>query len=170
MPAELQSTSHGQTMVLTIRNPEHRNALAPEICAAAVEALSVAETVPELRSVVITGEGASFCAGSHLQGLLAYSMSGDETALQLTANTDQSMPYMSRHLREAADAAARRAAADIGRLPLVAGANADGSARVVRLDQVARVREGTGANQINRRDLTREIGRASCRERVSSPV
>jgi phage terminase large subunit GpA-like protein len=43
----------------------------------------------------------------HLQGLLAYSMSGDETALQLTANTDQSMPYMSRHLREAADAAAR---------------------------------------------------------------
>jgi len=71
MPAELQSTSHGQTMVLTIRNPEHRNALVPEICAAGVEALGVAETVPEVRSVVITGEGAGFCAGSHLQRLQA---------------------------------------------------------------------------------------------------
>ncbi len=71
MPAELQSTSHGQTMVLTLRNPEHRNALVPEICAAGVEALGVAETVPEVRSVVITGEGAGFCAGSPLQRLLA---------------------------------------------------------------------------------------------------
>ena len=71
MPAELQSTSHGQTMVLTIRNPEHRNALAAAICAAGVEALGAAETVPEVRSVVITGEGAGFCAGSPLQHLLA---------------------------------------------------------------------------------------------------
>ena len=71
MPAELQSTSHGQTMVLTLRNPEHRNALVPQICAAAVEALGVAETVPEVRSVVVTGEGASFCGGSPLQQLLA---------------------------------------------------------------------------------------------------
>jgi len=37
------------------------------------------------------------------------------------------------------------------------GSNADGSARVVRLNQVASVRESTGPNQINRRDLTREV-------------
>ena len=55
------------------------------------------------------------------------------------------------------DPASRRATADVGRLPLVSSANADGSARVVRLDQVAQVREGTGANQINRRDLSREV-------------
>jgi enoyl-CoA hydratase/carnithine racemase len=35
-----------------------------------VEALSVAETLPEIRSVVITGEGATFCAGGNLQRLL----------------------------------------------------------------------------------------------------
>lgn len=58
-------------MVLTIRNPEHRNALVPGICAAGVEALGVAENLSEVRSVVITGEGASFCAGSPLQRLLA---------------------------------------------------------------------------------------------------
>lgn len=82
MPAELLSTSHGQTLVLTLRNPEHRNALVPEICAAAVEALGVAETVVEVRSVVITGEGASFCAGTQLQRLLAARRQPPEVAAQ----------------------------------------------------------------------------------------
>ncbi|APW38530.1 enoyl-CoA hydratase [Rhodoferax koreense] len=66
MPAELKSISHGQTMVLTLSNPEHRNALGPEIYAAGVEALSVAESSPDVRSVVITGEGSTFCAGGNL--------------------------------------------------------------------------------------------------------
>ncbi len=46
---------------------------------------------------------------------------------------------------------------DLGRLGLTTGVNADGSARVVRLSQVAQVHPGTGANQINRRDLQREV-------------
>jgi enoyl-CoA hydratase/carnithine racemase len=71
MTAELKSTSQGRTMVLTISNPEHRNALGPEMYAAGVEALSVAETSPEVRSVVITGQGAMFCAGGNLQRLQA---------------------------------------------------------------------------------------------------
>lgn len=52
---------------------------------------------------------------------------------------------------------ARNAPADLERLPFATGSNPDGSARVVRLNQVASVREGTGPNQINRRDLTREV-------------
>ena len=71
MSAALKSTSHGQTMVLTISNPEHRNALGPEIYAAGVEALNVAETSAEVRSVVITGEGSAFSAGGNLQRLKA---------------------------------------------------------------------------------------------------
>lgn len=58
-------------MVLTISNPEHRNALGPEIYAAGVEALNVAESSAEVRSVVITGEGSSFSAGGNLQRLQA---------------------------------------------------------------------------------------------------
>lgn len=69
MTAELRSTSEGLTMVLTICNPEHRNALGPEIYAAGVEALNVAESSPEVRSVVISGEGAVFSAGGNLQRL-----------------------------------------------------------------------------------------------------
>ena len=49
---------------------------------------------------------------------------------------------------------------DLARLPFISttvGANADGSSRVVRLNQLADVVEATGPNQINRRDLTREV-------------
>jgi enoyl-CoA hydratase/carnithine racemase len=71
MAAELKSTSQGRTMVLTISNPENRNALDPSMYAAGVEALNVAETNPEVRSVVVTGEGSMFCAGGNLQRLQA---------------------------------------------------------------------------------------------------
>ena len=52
---------------------------------------------------------------------------------------------------------ARNSAADLQRLPFTVGTNADGSPRIVRLNQVASVQESTGPNQINRRDLTREV-------------
>jgi hydrophobic/amphiphilic exporter-1 (mainly G- bacteria), HAE1 family len=52
---------------------------------------------------------------------------------------------------------ARNTPQDLERLPFALGTNADGSSRVVRLNQVATVRESTGPNQINRRDLTREV-------------
>jgi enoyl-CoA hydratase/carnithine racemase len=69
MSAQLLSTSEGATLILTLSNPEHRNALGPEMYAAGVEALSVAETSTEIKSVVITGEGELFSAGGNLQRL-----------------------------------------------------------------------------------------------------
>jgi enoyl-CoA hydratase/carnithine racemase len=69
MTAQLLSTSEGQTLILTLSNPEFRNALGPEMYAAGVEALSVAESSPEVRSVVITGANGIFCAGGNLQRL-----------------------------------------------------------------------------------------------------
>ena len=69
MAAQLISTSEGQTMVLILSNPEHRNALGPEMYAAGVEALNAAESNPEVRSVIITGEGHIFSAGGNLQRL-----------------------------------------------------------------------------------------------------
>lgn len=69
MPAQLISSREGQTLVLTLSNPEHRNALGPEMYAAGVEALNAAESNAEVRSVVIAGEGAIFSAGGNLQRL-----------------------------------------------------------------------------------------------------
>ena len=55
---------------------------------------------------------------------------------------------------------ARNSPADLERLPFMTsntGVNSDGSSRIVRLSQVATVKESTGPNQINRRDLAREV-------------
>ena len=51
---------------------------------------------------------------------------------------------------------ARTQPANLERLPFALAAT-DGTTRIVRLNQVASVTESTGANQINRRDLTREV-------------
>lgn len=69
MAAELTSTSAGQTLVLTLRNPHRRNALSPEIYSAGIEALNGAERGNDVRSVVLTGEGAMFSAGGDLNRL-----------------------------------------------------------------------------------------------------
>ena len=71
MSAELHSTCEGHTLVLAIHNPEHRNALSPQMYAAGVEALDAAESNPDVRAVIITGEGGIFCAGGNLHRLLA---------------------------------------------------------------------------------------------------
>ncbi len=52
---------------------------------------------------------------------------------------------------------ARMQAQQLRELPLVVGSAADGSPRTVPLQQVAEIQPATGLNQINRRDLTREI-------------
>ncbi|MFN3295901.1 efflux RND transporter permease subunit [Caldimonas sp.] len=52
---------------------------------------------------------------------------------------------------------ARQQAEDLAALGLAVGQNADGSARIVRLSQVADLVPSVGASQINRRDLRREV-------------
>jgi HAE1 family hydrophobic/amphiphilic exporter-1 len=46
---------------------------------------------------------------------------------------------------------------DLERLPFNVGQGPDGSVRIVRLNQVAQVTEGVGPNQVNRRELSREV-------------
>ena len=82
MAGAIKSTSEGHTLILTLSNPEFRNALGPEIYAAGIEALNAAENNPEIRSVVITGEGAVFCAGGNLQRLQANRREAPEVQAQ----------------------------------------------------------------------------------------
>ena len=82
MPAELRSTSQGQTLILTLSNPERRNAIDPVMYAAGVEALGVAESSPDIRSVVITGADGMFCSGGNLQRLLANRQEAPEVQAQ----------------------------------------------------------------------------------------
>ena len=82
MASELKSTSEGGTLILTLSNPEFKNALGPEIYAAGIEALNAAENNRDIRSVVITGEGAMFCAGGNLQRLQANRREAPEVQAQ----------------------------------------------------------------------------------------
>jgi HAE1 family hydrophobic/amphiphilic exporter-1 len=52
---------------------------------------------------------------------------------------------------------ARNSTEDLQRVPFMVASGADGSTRVVRLGQVARIEDTRSSNQINRRDLSREV-------------
>ncbi|RZT93872.1 oxepin-CoA hydrolase, alternative type [Rivibacter subsaxonicus] len=79
MSSELRTERREHCLVLTISDPGARNALSPQISAAAVEALGVAEGDPEIRSVVLTGDGAHFSAGGNLQRLTRNRELGPDT-------------------------------------------------------------------------------------------
>lgn len=85
MPATLSSQTHGQTLVLTWSNPELRNAMGPDIYAAAMEALNAVECNTDIRSVVLTGAGQTFSAGGNLQRL-QHNRSHEPAAQQASIN------------------------------------------------------------------------------------
>jgi len=69
MSTELITERHGATLVLTLSGPARRNALSPQVYAAGVETLNMAEADPDVRAVVITGAQGHFCAGGDLSRL-----------------------------------------------------------------------------------------------------
>jgi len=64
MPAELRTERRGATLVLSFADPATRNRLGEQSLVAGIEAITVAESDPALRCVVLRGDGADFCAGS----------------------------------------------------------------------------------------------------------
>lgn len=70
MSAELQASRRDATLILTISNPGAKNALHPDMYAAAIETLSTAERDSSIRAVILTGADRFFCAGGNLNRLL----------------------------------------------------------------------------------------------------
>jgi len=70
MPAELLAARRDATLILTLSNPGAKNALHPDMYAAAIETLATAERDDSLRAVVLTGADNFFCAGGNLNRLL----------------------------------------------------------------------------------------------------
>lgn len=66
---------------------------------------------------------------------------------------------------------ARNAPSDLERLPLAIISPSDGTVRYARLNQLASIKAGVGPNQINRRDLSREVAiNANVYQRASGEV
>jgi enoyl-CoA hydratase/carnithine racemase len=71
MPSELITERRGAALVLTLSDPPTRNTLSPQIYAAGIEALGIADADPTLRCVILRGDGENFCAGGDLNRLRA---------------------------------------------------------------------------------------------------
>ncbi|MDP9108735.1 MAG: enoyl-CoA hydratase [Pseudomonadota bacterium] len=69
MSAELKAARRDATLILTIAHPGLRNALHPDIAAAAIETLATAERDAWIRTVIITGADGYFCSGGNLHRL-----------------------------------------------------------------------------------------------------
>ena len=89
MPSELLTERHGAVLVLTISGPSTRNTLSQQVIAAGIEALGVAEADETLRAVILRGDGAHFCAGGNLQGLMERRQSGPDAQRQMLEHLHQ---------------------------------------------------------------------------------
>ena len=113
---------------------------------------SVKANKPTIRVEVLRDSAADLGMGtSQIAGPLRTLVAG-QTVGNWRAPDDQTYDVNVRLAPES-----RNSPQDLERLPFAVTAGTDGSPRVVRLGQVAKVSEATGSNQINRRDLTREV-------------
>lgn len=69
MTARLLEERRGAVLVLRISNPGARNALHPDVYSAGIEAFTRAAADPQVRAVVLAGDGEHFCAGGNLNRL-----------------------------------------------------------------------------------------------------
>ena len=69
MASQLLTEREGPVLLITISDPATRNTLSAQVLAAGIEALGVAESDAQVRSVILRGEGANFCAGGNVRGL-----------------------------------------------------------------------------------------------------
>ncbi|MCJ7552304.1 MAG: enoyl-CoA hydratase/isomerase family protein [Ignavibacteriaceae bacterium] len=65
----VKSEIKNNTAIISLARPDKRNALNPDLVAQLKNALNDAEKNKEVKSVIITGEGSSFCAGADLSYL-----------------------------------------------------------------------------------------------------
>jgi len=80
---QLHARVEEQVAILSLDRPERRNALSQEMLGALEDALGRVETDPEVRCVVLTGEGGAFCAGGDVKGMAAAPSGGGGRRLTL---------------------------------------------------------------------------------------
>ena len=104
-------TTNGAVGIITLNSPETRNALTPEMMGALGDAVEQCAS-PNIRAVLLTGAGGSFCAGANVRGMVA-------------TLEDEGADGISQAIRELADTLHGRVVLPLRRLPkpVVAGIN-----------------------------------------------
>jgi enoyl-CoA hydratase len=78
MPLHLER--HDRVALLTLDEPERRNALTPALVAAIVETMDALEDDASVGAIVVTGAPPAFCSGADVQALAAMASGEDEPA------------------------------------------------------------------------------------------
>ena len=65
----IKNTAQNNIGIITLNRPEKRNALHPEMVKSIKERLKVIKNDPDVKVLIITGEGNTFCAGADLEYL-----------------------------------------------------------------------------------------------------
>jgi enoyl-CoA hydratase/carnithine racemase len=84
----------GASLRIHINRPAKRNALTAAMYEAMVDALTEAEADPDMCSVIISGEGAIFCAGNDLADFVANRPEGMDTPVQRFLRAIAATPLM----------------------------------------------------------------------------
>ncbi len=69
---------HGRVVLLTLDEPERRNALTPELVEAIVTTMDAVDGDPEIGAVVVTGAAPAFCSGADVHALRAMASGAEE--------------------------------------------------------------------------------------------
>lgn len=80
----LSQSQDGATAVLTLDYPARRNALAPEIRVALLEALDRIEADRAVAAIVLTGAGGTFCAGGDISSMNVADLAAGRERFRLT--------------------------------------------------------------------------------------
>ena len=76
----LHVTRHGRVAVLTLDDPEKRNALTPPLVTEILAAMDAIDVDPEVGAVVVTGAAPAFCSGADVRALKAMADGTEEPA------------------------------------------------------------------------------------------
>ena len=74
----------GATLILTLNNTARRNALSMPIRVALIEAFERAEADHDLRAIVLTGAGGTFCAGGDISSMHVATLADGRERFRLT--------------------------------------------------------------------------------------
>lgn len=109
--AEIEYQKEGAIARIVLNRPERKNALANDMRQLLTDAFRMADADDEVRAVVLTGTGDTFCAGADVSRMVPLDVKGSRNKLQRTSHALIRSLY---HIEKPVIAAVRGASVGIG--------------------------------------------------------
>src|SRR5262245_18995254 len=89
----------GHVVTVTMNRPERRNALSPEMLCIMADTWQEANEDPEVRCLILTGAGGTFCSGADLKAMAAGNQGSEKWKHRFEADSDLHWKARLRHFR-----------------------------------------------------------------------